>query len=108
MRKLIMAAAMGVIITAGGAFATDGKAIFQSKGCAACHNPTVDTVGPSLKKIAQVYAGKLDELIAFLKGQGKPHVDPAKFPIMQPQLNQLKSLSDAEIKALAEYMLSVK
>ncbi len=108
MKKFMMAAAMGAIVMVGGAFAADGKAIFQSKGCAACHNPTVDTVGPSLKKIAQAYAGKENELIAFLKGQGKPHVDPAKFPIMQPQLNQLKSLSDDEIKALAEYILSVK
>ena len=108
MKKILMAAVMGVAISVGGAFAADGKAIFQSKGCAACHNPTVDTVGPSLKKIAQAYAGKEQQLIEFLKGHGKAIVDPAKFPIMQPQLNQLKSLSDEEIKALAEYILSVK
>ncbi|NPA51939.1 MAG: c-type cytochrome [Aquificae bacterium] len=108
MRKVMMAVVVSAVISVGGAFAADGKAIFQSKGCAACHNPTVDTVGPSLKKIAKAYAGKEKELIEFLKGHGKAIVDPAKYPIMQPQLNQLKSLSEEEIKALAEYILSVK
>ena len=108
MKKVIMAVVMGAVISVGGAFAADGKAVFQSKGCTACHNPTVDTVGPSLKKIAKAYAGKEQQLIEFLKGHGKAIVDPAKFPIMQPQLNQLKSLSDAELKALAEFILSHK
>nr|5Z25_A Chain A, Cytochrome c552 [Aquifex aeolicus VF5] len=45
------------------------KAIFQQKGCGSCHQANVDTVGPSLAKIAQAYAGKEDQLIKFLKGE---------------------------------------
>jgi cytochrome c len=84
----------------------NGQQIFQSKGCAACHNPSADTVGPSLKKISTAYKDKKDELIAFLKGEHKAIVDPAKFPIMQPQLNTTKSLSEEELEALADYILS--
>ncbi len=106
MKKLIAAAAAVTMVAATGAFAGNGQAIFQSKGCAACHNPNVDTVGPSLKKIASAYKGKKDELIKFLKGQGKPHVDPAKFAIMRPQLNATKALSDKDLEALADFILN--
>nr|2ZXY_A Chain A, Cytochrome c552 [Aquifex aeolicus]3X15_A Chain A, Cytochrome c552 [Aquifex aeolicus VF5]3X15_D Chain D, Cytochrome c552 [Aquifex aeolicus VF5]3X15_G Chain G, Cytochrome c552 [Aquifex aeolicus VF5]3X15_J Chain J, Cytochrome c552 [Aquifex aeolicus VF5] len=86
----------------------DGKAIFQQKGCGSCHQANVDTVGPSLKKIAQAYAGKEDQLIKFLKGEAPAIVDPAKEAIMKPQLTMLKGLSDAELKALADFILSHK
>ncbi|GAB6065901.1 c-type cytochrome [Aquifex pyrophilus] len=104
MKKLLLA---GVLL-AGAVFAADGKAIFQSKGCASCHQPNVDTVGPSLKKIAQAYGNDVDKLVKFLKGEAPAIVDPAKFAIMKAQLTMLKGLSDEELKALAEYMLSFK
>ena len=108
MKKLVAAATFGLAVAVSAAMAADGKALFASKGCAACHQATVDTVGPSLKKIAEAYKGKEAELIKFLKGEGKAIVDPAKFSVMQPQLNTTKSMSDEELKALAEYMLSHK
>ncbi len=104
--KKILPVIFGMLFVVSASFATDGKTIFQSKGCAACHNPTADTVGPSLKKIADAYKGKENELIAFLKGQHKAIVDPAKFPIMMPQLNTTKKLTDEELKALADFILS--
>ncbi|WP_461832619.1 c-type cytochrome [Aquifex sp.] len=104
MKKLLLA---GVFL-AGTVFAADGKAIFQSKGCTSCHQPSVDTVGPSLKKIAQVYGNDVEGLVKFLKGEAQPKVDPPKFPIMKAQLTMLKGLSDAELKALAEFILSHK
>lgn len=104
MKKVIL----GLVAVAGFTFAADGKAIFQSKGCASCHQPTVDTVGPSLKKIAQAYAGKKDQLIKFLKGEAPAIVDPAKAAIMKAQLTMLKGLSDKELEALADYILSYK
>ncbi|NPA13152.1 MAG: c-type cytochrome, partial [Aquificae bacterium] len=55
----------------------NGQALFNSKGCAACHPATTDGVGPSLQKIAQAYGGDTQKLIQFLKGEGKPIVDPA-------------------------------
>ncbi|NPA13190.1 MAG: cytochrome C552, partial [Aquificae bacterium] len=57
------------------------------------------------QKIAQAYGGDTQKLIQFLKGEGKPIVDPAKFSIMSPQLNTTKAMSDEELKALAEFML---
>ncbi|WP_457625913.1 c-type cytochrome [Persephonella sp.] len=106
MKKIMTAAVLGLAITTAGAMAADGGALFKSKGCAACHQASVDTVGPSLKKIAQAYKGKEGDLIKFLKGEAKPIVDPAKFGIMKPQLNTTKAMSDDELKAMAEFILS--
>ncbi len=96
----------GIVFMVSVSMAADGKAIFQSKGCSSCHNPTVETVGPPLKKIAEAYKGKEEDLIKFLKGHGKAIVEPSKFPIMMSQLNVTKQLSDEELKALAEFILS--
>ena len=105
MKKLMATAVLGLAVTVTGSMAADGGALFKSKGCAACHQATVDTVGPSLKKIAQAYKGKESELVKFLKGEAKPIVDPAKFGIMKPQLNATKSMSDDELKAMADFMM---
>ncbi len=88
--------------------AADGEAIFKQKGCTSCHRPDMDTVGPSLKKIAQAYAGKREDLIKFLKGQGEAIVDPAKASVMKMQLARIKDLSDEEFGALADYILKFK
>ncbi len=97
-----------VAAAGGGGDVEKGKALFQSKGCTACHQPAADTVGPSLKKIAQVYGNDVEGLVKFLKGEAQPKVDPAKFAVMKPQLAQLKGLSEGELKALASYILSHK
>ncbi|NPB06284.1 MAG: c-type cytochrome [Aquificae bacterium] len=91
----------------GGSLVEKGKKIFQQKGCNSCHQPEMETVGPSLKKIAQAY-GSVEELVKYLKGEAEPKVDPAKANIMNPQLAQLKDLSEEDLKALAEYILSFK
>jgi cytochrome c551/c552 len=83
----------------------DGESIFKSKGCAACHQPNADTVGPGLNKIASVYKGNKDELIKFLNGEGKAIVDPAKEAIMKPNLETTKKLSKEEKEALVEFIL---
>ena len=100
---------VAVVMLAGGiAFAADGEAIFKKKGCTSCHQPNADTVGPSLKKIAQAYAGKKDQLVKYLKGQAPAIVDPAKAAMMTAQLATIKGLSDAELEALADYILTHK
>jgi len=108
MKKALTVALAGLTLMAGSVFAGDGQSVFQSKGCAACHQASADTVGPSLKKIAKAYAGKKEELIKFLKGEGKAIVDPNKFAIMQPQLNTTKALSDKDLEALVDFILSHK
>ncbi len=106
MKKLLLSGMIGLALTVSASMASDGKTIFQSKGCAACHNPTADTVGPSLKKIAAAYKGHEEELIKFLKGQGKAKVDPAKFAMMMPQLNTTKHLPEDQLKALADFIIN--
>ena len=86
----------------------DGKALFLNNGCVACHQPDKKTVGPAIKEIAAAYAGKKDDLVKFLKGEGKAVVDPAQFAVMQPNVATTKKMSDAERAALADYILSVK
>ena len=115
MKKIILSA-LSFSILLSNSFASDkekpkeidGKAIFQSKGCSACHQVDKDSVGPSLKKIADVYKEKEADLIKFLKGEGKAIVDPAKEAIMKPQINTTKSMKDDELKALVKYILSNK
>ncbi len=108
MKKFVASAVAGVVFVASSVLAADGQSIFQSKGCAACHQVSVDTVGPSLKKIANAYSGNKKGLVKFLKGEGKAIVDPAKFAVMQPNLNALKGMSDQDLNALADFMLSHK
>jgi len=102
--KKVLAIALA---TAGFAMAGEGEALFKSKGCAGCHQPDKDTVGPSLKKIAQAYQS-VEQLVKYLKGEAQPIVDPAKASMMNPQLNALKGLSEEQLKAIAEYILSHK
>jgi cytochrome c len=86
----------------------DGKTLFMNNGCIACHQMDKKTVGPSVKEIGAAYAGKKDDLIKFLKGEGKAIVDPAQFAVMQPNLATTKNMNDAELSALADYFLNAK
>jgi len=84
----------------------DGKTIFDAKGCGLCHKPHADTIGPSLRAIWTAYLGKEMSLLSYLKGQGEPIVDPARAAVMNPQLVKIRSLTDEDIKKLAEYVVS--
>ena len=97
-----------VAAVAGGAGADAGKALFTQKGCVACH--TIDGspgVGPTLKSVL----GRQQELLdgttvtideAFIEQQIRmPNTRPIKgFPPVMPPL----PLSDAEVRALVEYV----
>jgi len=85
----------------------DGKTLFNKNSCNACHHATLKTVGPSIKEISEAYAGKKDEMVKFLKGEAPAIVDPPSFAIMKPQITEvLNKMSDKEIEALADYMLT--
>jgi cytochrome c len=83
----------------------DGAKIFNANNCKNCHKPDVDAVGPSIITIAKTYKEKNADLAAFLKGQSEPIVTPEKAGMMKPMLLPLQTLSDNDIKALADYML---
>ena len=107
MRRILILTTVAML-AASGALAADGKAIFQENGCSACHAPDATLVGPSLKVIAQQYAGKEDRLLKFFKGEEDPLVNPGQFAMMKPNLETTKALSDADRKALADYILANK
>lgn len=84
-----------------------GAEIFVGKGnCFACHNPDVKLVGPSLKDIAKIYKEKNGDMVSFLKGVGKPIVDPSQYDLMKPNLELTKTFTDKELKALEAYVYS--
>lgn len=86
--------------------ADKGKGIFEAKGCAVCHKKDMDTIGPSLATIARSYTGKQVELIAYLRGQGTPIVDPIRASVMNPQLVKIRTLFDPDMQAVATYIVS--
>ncbi len=84
-----------------------GATIFAGKGaCAACHKPDVKLVGPSLQDIAKIYKEKKGNMVAFLKEESDPIVDPTQYAVMKPNLALTKSFTDEELKALEAYVYS--
>ncbi|NPA16107.1 MAG: c-type cytochrome [Aquificae bacterium] len=104
MKKVILVL-LGTGLISSYASGIDGKEIFEKNQCAICHKETKDSVGPSLRTIAEFYKNNPRQLIEFLKGQADPIIWPDKFNTMKPQMGKLKAMSDEEIKALADYML---
>ncbi len=57
--KIIMTGAIALLATEGMALdKVKAREIFNSYGCASCHQPAEKLVGPSLKDIAKRYKGK--------------------------------------------------
>ena len=93
---------------AGSGGSESGKAIFEKRGCGACHDrtedQTADRLGPSLQQIAEAYKGHEGDFSKFLKCESKPLVDTPRFSIMHDQIVKVKDMSDAELKALEKFI----
>ena len=83
-----------------------GSELFHAKGCALCHAPEKQIVGPSLKEIANAYKGDVNKVLEFMNQKRKPIVNPEEFKYMQPVLGELKRMKPEERKALATYYMS--
>ena len=84
-----------------------GKEIFEGEGnCIACHKPDQKVIGPSLQEIGKIYKTKKGSIIAFLKEESAPLVDPSQYAIMKTNFVITKSMSDDQLKALEEYIYS--
>ncbi len=84
-----------------------GKEIFEGKGnCVACHQAAEKVIGPSLQDIAAIYKSKNADMVTFLKGGGKPIVDPSQYEVMKTNFAITKAMSNEELKALEAYVYS--
>lgn len=84
-----------------------GEELFSGKGtCTACHLPDQKVIGPSIAEIAKIYKEKNASIVSFLKEESKPIVDPSQYEVMKTNFAITKKMSDEELKALEDYMLS--
>jgi cytochrome c len=84
-----------------------GKELFETKGaCIACHRVDTKLIGPSLQDIAKTYKEKNGDLVAFLKEEAKPIMDPSQYDIMKANFAITKAMSDEELKGLEAYIYS--
>ena len=86
--------------------ADEGETIFKSQGCMSCHKKeSTSKVNPSLTDIATAYQGKEEQLIKYLKGDSEAIVKPEKANLMKRHIEKTKMLSEADLKALVDYLL---
>ncbi|MHA3788419.1 c-type cytochrome [Flavobacterium hauense] len=84
-----------------------GQEIFDGKGnCFSCHKPDQKIIGPSVIEIAKIYKEKKGNMVEFLKGEGKPLVDPSQYEVMKTNFAITKNFTDEELKALEDYFMS--
>lgn len=95
-RALVITAALCAACAAQAAQADDGADLLRKKGCGKCHAlaSSKDTI--SLKEIAAKYGGRRDASAALGAGFRNTK-DHARMRV-----------SDAELKALADYILTLK
>ncbi len=84
-----------------------GKELFEGVGnCFACHKSDQKIVGPSIQEIAKIYNAQNGDMVNFLKGNGKPIVDPSQYEVMKANFAITKTMTDEELEALEAYMYS--
>ena len=88
--------------------AEQGGAVFESLHCGGCHRADASNASPSLKEVAGAYQGKEDQLIKYLNGEAGPIVKPAQGNVMNRPIEKTKALSDADRKALADFIMGKK
>lgn len=84
-----------------------GKEIFEGKGnCVSCHQLDVKVIGPSIKDVARIYKQKKGNIVAFLKEEAEPIVDPSQYEIMKTNFAITEEMSDEELQSLEAYIYS--
>lgn len=102
-RHLVVLSA--ALVFAGNAFADEGEALLKKNNCSTCHNMNNKTVGPALKAIATKYSGDASaqaKLEAKVRNGGS-----GSFGTM-PMPKQPANVSDADIKAIVSWILTLK
>ena len=102
--RYIVAMTLGLAVSTG-ALANDGEALFKKSGCNVCHALNKKMVGPAFKDVAAKYAadaGAQARLEAKVRSGGSGSFGNMPMP---PTTSRV---SDADIKALVTFALSVK
>ncbi|WP_025741963.1 c-type cytochrome [Aquimarina pacifica] len=82
-----------------------GKKIFNTKGkCYTCHKTNKKSIGPSVVDIVKIYNDQNADLIAFLKQEADPIVDPENYAVMKTNFALIKNFTLEELEALKIYM----
>lgn len=105
MTKISFAFLMVLIFLAANAVADQGQDLFQDMRCGSCHKPEITKTTPSLKDMATAYQGKDEQLVRYFKGEAEAIMKPEKANLMKRYIEKTKALSDAERKALVDYIL---
>lgn len=84
-----------------------GKTLFEGEGnCIACHQPGQKIIGPSLQEIAKKYKEQDASIVSFLKTDSEPIIDPAKYDIMKTNFAITEEMTEDQLQALEDYILS--
>ncbi len=85
-----------------------GKSIFNGKGkCYTCHKIDKKSIGPGVIEIIKIYKERHGDLIAFLKQEADPIVDPETYAVMKTNFAIIKTFTEEELKAVATYMTGI-
>jgi cytochrome c551/c552 len=106
MKKIGLVVVVASLWLAADVLAQQEGGIFESLHCGGCHKADISSASPSLKEVAGAYQGKEDQLIKYLNGEAGPIVKPAEGNLMKRAIEKTKALSDADRKALADFILS--
>jgi cytochrome c len=99
---LIAVLAMGGVFTASNAIAS--MQLHYKSGCVACHMTDKKLVGPSYKDIAVKYKGRADA-VPYLSSRVRKG-GPGNWGTVPMAPNDVKKLSDAELKTLMTWILA--
>jgi len=84
-----------------------GKKLFEGVGlCHTCHKVDQKIIGPSVKEIAKIYKDMNLDMVAFLRGELEPVVDPEQYEVMKTNFSVTKAMSEEELRAIEAYFYS--
>ena len=105
MKYALMAALAGVsVIAAGGAQAAAADDLLKKNACTACHAVDKKMVGPAYKDVANKYRGQKDAPVKLAEKVKKGGTGVWGQIPMPPHAG----VSDADLKVMIEYILSLK
>jgi cytochrome c551/c552 len=90
------------------AFGADEKPIFNALNCGICHKADTGKAFPSLIEITKAYNGDKEKLTGYLQGKSEPIINTEKAKSMEKYIEKTKALSQEEVGALADFILSTK